>query len=228
MAVASKSAYIQLFDKESKDDTYSFLVTNEQAKMKFEDSRTDRDMEFKAQGYKFKYGTDLAGEFDLDGRFTQLETDVATNAADPLPGQNQAAIAAMDVAYKAKDAQIEAAASAEVTRASTEEARIEGKCDDEKTRAEDAEAVLQGEIDAEASARATAVSAEQARAEAAEQSLQTQISSLLSNVDPALVDSISELLSHVNSADSSLIASIAALQSEHDDLKARVDQLTNE
>ena len=80
----------------------------------------------------------------------------------------------------------------------------------------------------EASARAAAVTAEQVRAEAAEASLQTQISSILSNVDPALIDSISELLSHVNSADASLIASIAALQAEHDDLKARFDQLTSE
>ena len=82
--------------------------------------------------------------------------------------------------------------------------------------------------DASTSARASAVSTEQARAEAAEQSLQTQISSVLANVDPALIDSISELLAHVNAADTSLIASIAQLQSDHDDLKARVDTLTNE
>ena len=46
-------------------------------------------------------------------------------------------------------------------------------------------------------------------------------------MDPALIDSISELLAHVNSADQSLIQSLATLQSEHDDLKARFDQLVN-
>ena len=57
--------------------------------------------------------------------------------------------------------------------------------------------------------------------------LQQQISSILSNVDPALIDSISELLAHVNAADQSLIQSIAQLQSDHDDLKARFDQLVD-
>jgi len=228
MSLASKSAYLQLFDKESKDDNYSFLVTNEQAKLKFEDSRTDRDMEFKAQSYKFKTGAALDQEFDLDGRLTQIETDVATNAADPLPAQNQAAIAAMDVAYKAKDAQIEAAASAEVTRASTAEQANAAAVQAEETRAMGVEAVNAAAVVTEAGERAAAVAAETARAQAAEASLQTQISSLLSNVDPALIDSISELLAHVNTADQNLIASIATLQTAHDDLKARVDTLTNE
>ena len=228
MSLASKSAYLQLFDAESKDDAYSFLVTNAQAKLKFEDSRNDRPMEFRADGYNFKYGTDLASEFELGARFDAVEADVAALESNTGVATNAAAIAALDVAYKAKDAQIEAAASAEVTRASQEEARIEGKVDDEKTRAEDAEAVLQNNIDAEASTRAASVSAEQTRAEAAEASLQQQISSILSNVDPSLIDSISELLSHVNAEDATLAATIATLQSSHDELKARVDQLTNE
>ena len=46
-------------------------------------------------------------------------------------------------------------------------------------------------------------------------------------MDPALIDSISELLAHVNAADASLIAQIAQLQSDHDDLKARFDQLVD-
>ena len=96
-----------------------------------------------------------------------------------------------------------------------------------QTRAQAAEAVNAQAVVDEASARAAAVSAEQQRAEAAEQSLQTQITSLLSNVDPTLVDSISELLSHVNAQDQTLIQSIATLQSEHDDLKNRFDELVN-
>jgi hypothetical protein len=228
MSLASKSAYLQLFDKESKDDNYSFLMTNEQAKLKFSDSRSDRPMEFQAGSYKFKKGAAYAEEFDLDGRMTQIETDVATNAADPLPAQNQAAIAAIDVAYKAKDAQIDAAASAEVTRASQAEAVNAAAITAEETRAMGVEAVNAAAVVTEQGARSAAVSSEQARAETAEQSLQTQISSLLSNVDPALIDSLSELLSHVNTADANLIATISALQSSHDDLKDRVDTLTNE
>ena len=91
-----------------------------------------------------------------------------------------------------------------------------------------ADSTLQASITQEQSDRASAISAEQVRAEAAEASLQSQISNILSNVDPSLIDSISELLSHVNSADQSLINSIAQLQSDHDDLKARFDELVNE
>lgn len=229
--ISSKSAYLQLFDAESKDDGYSFLVSNTQAKLSFEDSYTagaGRSMEFFAKaGYSFKE-SDGVSSYELGARLGQIETDVSTNANNPLPGQNQAAIAAVQVAYQAKDAQIEAAASAEVTRASGAEATNAAAVNAEATTRANADTALQGSITQEASDRASAVSTEQARAEAAEQSLQQQISSVLSNVDPALIDSISELLSHVNSADSSLIASIAALQSEHDDLKARFDALVNE
>ena len=91
-----------------------------------------------------------------------------------------------------------------------------------------AEAVNAAAVVAEASSRATAISAEESRALAAEASLQQQISSVLSNVDPALIDSISELLAHVNAADQNLIQSLAQLQSDHDDLKARFDELVNQ
>ena len=91
-----------------------------------------------------------------------------------------------------------------------------------------AEAVNAAAVVAEASSRAAAISAEETRALAAEASLQQQISSVLSNVDPALIDSISELLAHVNSADQNLIQSLAQLQSDHDDLKARFDELVNQ
>ena len=225
--IAAKSSYLQLFDHEAKDADYSYLITNSQSKVSFEDSKTDRELEFKSQGgYKF-VNADGATSFNLESRFATVEADVQTNASNPLPQQNATAIAALDVAYKAKDAQLEAAASAEVTRASQAEAANAAAVTAEETRATAAESALSTSISDESAARAAAVAAEKTRAEAAEASLQTQISSLLSNVDPALIDSISELLSHVNAADQSLIQSIATLQSDHDDLKARFDELVN-
>jgi hypothetical protein len=228
---AAKSSYLQLFDNESKDDSYSFLVSNLQAKLSFEDAYTagtGRPMEFKSKaGYKY-YKPDGSTKFDLDARFSSVEADVATNAANPVPAQNTQAIADMQVAYQAKDAQIEAAASAEVTRASQAEAALQTAIDGVDSDYKAADQVLTDAVAAEASSRAAAISAEESRALAAEQSLQQQISSILSNVDPALIDSISELLAHVNAADQNLIQSIAQLQSDHDDLKARFDQLTSE
>ena len=36
--MAAKSSYLQLFDAESKEDDYSFLVSNKQAAVKLEDA----------------------------------------------------------------------------------------------------------------------------------------------------------------------------------------------
>lgn len=227
---AAKSSYLQLFDNESKDDVYSFLVSNVQSKLAFEDaymSGAGRPMEFKSKGgYKY-YKTDLTSSFDLETRFSAVEADVATNAANPVPAQNTQAIADLTVAYQAKDAQIEASVTSEITRASTAEQSLQSGIDAVDAAYKAADVQLQTDLASEASVRAAAVSAEESRAITAEQSLQQQISSILSNVDPALIDSISELLAHVNSADASLIAQIAQLQSDHDDLKARFDQLVD-
>ena len=227
---AAKSSYLQLFDNESKDDVYSFLVSNVQSKLSFEDaymSGVGRPMEFKSKGgYKY-YKPDLTSTFDLETRLSSIEADVVTNASDPVPAQNTQAIADLTVAYQAKDAQIEASVTAEITRASTAEQGLQSSIDSLDTDYKAADTTLEGLITAEASTRAAAVSGEEARAIAAEQGLQQQISSILSNVDPALIDSISELLAHVNAADASLIAQIAQLQSDHDDLKARFDQLVD-
>ena len=227
---AVKSSFLQLFDNESKDDSYSFLVSNVQAKLSFEDALTagaGRPMEFKSKGgYKY-IKTDGVSSFDLETRLSTIESDVATNAANTVPAQNTQTIADLTVAYQAKDAQIEASVTAEITRASTAEATLQGSIDSVESDYKAADVVLTDAISAEASSRAAAVSAEETRALAAEAGLQQQISSILSNVDPALIDSISELLAHVNAADQSLIQSIAQLQSDHDDLKARFDQLVD-
>ena len=228
---AAKSSYLQLFDNESKDDSYSFLMSNLQSKLSFEDAYTagaGRPMEFKAKaGYKY-YNSDGVSSYELGSRFSAVETDVATNASNPVPAQNTQAIADLQVAYQAKDSQIEAAASAEVTRASQAEAALQTSINALDADYKAADVVLTDAVAAEASSRSAAISAEESRALAAEQSLQQQISSILSNVDPALIDSISELLAHVNAADQNLIQSIAQRQSDHDDLKARFDQLTSE
>ena len=185
-------------------------------------------MEFKAKaGYKY-YNSDGVSSYELGSRFATIESDVATNAANPVPAQNTQAIADLQVAYQAKDAQIEAAASSEVTRASQAEAALQNAIDAVDADYKAADVILTDAVTAEASSRAAAVSSEEARAMAAEQGLQQQISSILSNVDPTLIDSISELLAHVNAADQNLIQTIAQLQSDHDDLKARFDQLVAE
>ena len=225
---AAKSSYLQLFDNESKSEDYSFLVSNLQAKLSFEDSAAGRPMEFKSAGGYHYYDPAGSTSFNLENRFAALEADVATNAANPVPAQNTQAIADVQVAYQAKDAQIEASVTAEVSRASTAEQTLQNGIDSLDTAYKAADSTLQASITQEQSDRASAVSAEQVRAEAAEASLQSQISNILSNVDPSLIDSISELLSHVNAADQSLINTIAQLQSDHDDLKARFDELVNE
>ena len=106
---AAKSSYLQLFDNESKDDTYSFLVSNVQAKLSFEDALTagaGRPMEFKSKGRYSYVKADGVTSFDLETRLGSIEADGSTNAADPVPAQNTQAIADLTVDYKSKDAQI--------------------------------------------------------------------------------------------------------------------------
>lgn len=225
---AAKSSYLQLFDNESKHEDYSFLVSNLQAKVSFEDSAAGRPMEFKSAGGYHYYDPAGSASFELEARFAAVEADILTNANNPVPAQNTQAIADVQVAYQAKDAQIEASLTAEVSRASTAEQTLQNGINGLDADYKAADQTLQNSLTQETSDRASAVSAEQARAEAAEASLQNQISNILSNVDPSLIDSISELLAHVNSADQSLITTIAQLQSDHDDLKARFDELVNQ
>ena len=225
---AAKSSYLQLFDNESKHEDYSFLVSNLQAKVSFEDSAAGRPMEFKSAGGYHYYDPAGSASFELEARFAAVEADILTNANNPVPAQNTQAIADVQVAYQAKDAQIEASLTAEVSRASTAEQTLQNGINGLDADYKAADQTLQNSLTQETSDRASAVSAEQARAEAAEASLQNQISNILSNVDPSLIDSISELLAHVNSADQSLINTIAQLQSDHDDLKARFDELVNQ
>ena len=61
--------------------------------------------------------------------FSTIETDVSTNAANHVPAQNNQTIADLTVASQAKDSQIEAALSAEVSRASTAEASLQRSID---------------------------------------------------------------------------------------------------
>jgi len=223
----SKSAYIQLYDDESKHDDYKFLIKNVQAKLSFEDAKEDRDMEFKAGAYKFKYGANLGSVFDLATRFGDIETDVSALEADPATTNNAAAIAAEIVARTAADTAISNLLTAEVNRATGAEGTLTTAVAAEATRAAAAEAVNAAAVVSEATARTSADTAEAAARAAADAALQSQITNILSNTDPAALDSLSELLSHINSADATLIASIATLQAQVTALQAKVDELTN-
>ena len=99
---AAKSAYLQLYDEESKHDDYKFQVKNVQAKLSFVDSATARDMEFESQqAFKFKVGS--ASAFDLVQRFADAEADIDALEADPASANNAAAIAAEIVDRTAAD-----------------------------------------------------------------------------------------------------------------------------
>jgi hypothetical protein len=228
MANAAKSAYLQIYDEETKHDDYKFEMKNAQAKMSFSDSKMDRPMEFKAGSYKFKFGATLTSEFDLKSKLDEIEGDIDDLEADTGVQVNATSIAAETVARIAADTVLTNGAAAEVARATTAEQANAAAVVAEAALARAAEAANAAAVVSAAGVAAAATAAEAVTARAAEAALSTQISSLLSNADPALVDSIAELLSHVNSADASLIATIAALQASHDALLARVDELTNE
>ena len=102
-----KSSYLQLYDHESKNDAYKWQLKVGQQKIEYLDEATEkRPMYFKGDSYHF-YEDDTT-EFDLVSRFESLEADVSTNAANPLPGQNQSAISALSVSVTSQNAVLQA------------------------------------------------------------------------------------------------------------------------
>ena len=228
MANAAKSAFLQIYDDETKNDDYKFLISNVQAKMSFADSKDDRDMEFRAGSYKFKYGAALGDTFDLKSKFDAIELDIDDLEADTGVQTNAASIAAETVARISADTVLTNGAAAEVARASTAEGVNSAATAAEAVLARAAEAANAAAITAAASVAAAATASEAVTARAAETALSAQISAVLSNADPALIDSIAELLAHANAADSSLLASVSTNSSNHAALLARFDELVNE
>jgi hypothetical protein len=228
MANAAKSAFLQIYDDETKHDDYKFLISNVQAKMSFADSKVDRDMEFKAGAYKFKYGATLSSEFDLKDKLDEIEGDIDDLEADTGVQTNAASIAAETVARISADTVLTNGAAAEVSRATAAEVANTALVVAEASTARAAEAANAAAITAAASVAAAATASEAVTARAAEAALSAQISAVLSNADPALIDSIAELLAHANAADASLLASVSTNSSNHAALLARFDELVNE
>jgi hypothetical protein len=222
----SKSSYIQLYDDESTHDDYKFQIENKQAKLVLKDFKGDRDMEFEAGAYKFKYGANLS--FDLKDRFDIVEAEVDVLQADPASANNAATIAAEIVDRTAADTALQNQITAEVSARATADQTVQAALDAQEAKQVADDAAQTAALSAESSARAAAVTAEQNRATAAEASLQSQITNILSNTDPASLDSLSEILSHITTEDATLAASIASLLASHNTLLARVDELTNE
>jgi len=223
--MSSKSSYIQLYDDESKHDDYKFQLENKQAKLVFKDFKGDRDLEFEAGAYKFKYGAGLS--FDLKSRFDSVEAEVDALQADQGVANNAAAIAAEIVDRTAADTALQNQITAEISSRATAVQAVQDALDVQEAKQVTDDTAQTAALTAEASARAAAVTAEENRAVAAEASLQSQITNILSNADPASLDSLAEIVSHITTEDATLAASIATLQAKVDDLEAKLDELTN-
>ena len=122
---AAKSAYIQLYDDESKHDDYKFQIKNVQAKLSFEDAYVDalglgRAMEFKsAGGYSFIHGANMDQSFDLKQRFETVEAEVDALQADTGVATNAAAIAQEVVDRTSGDTALQNQITAEINSRTT-------------------------------------------------------------------------------------------------------------
>jgi len=223
---ASKSAYIQLYDEETKHDDYKFQIKNVQAKLSFKDER-DRDMEFNSQGgYKFIYGAAMDQSFDLKSRFDAVEAEVDVLQAAPGVANNAAAIAAEIVDRTAADTALQNQITAEVSARATADQTLQTALDTQEAKQVADDNAQTAALAAENSSRAAGDSAEQVRALAAEAALQLQITNVLSTA-PAALDDLAEILSHISAEDATLAASIASLQAQVTALQDKVDELTN-
>ena len=181
MTAQPKSAYLNLYDQESKHADYRFIVENKQAAVTFKDSKGSRPLKVQADGIKFskKDGTQ---SYDVRVRFDDVEDDVADNTA--AHGVNATSVA-QEIARAQQSEGVNAAAvsAANVARGALQSA-LES-ADVVLTAAVAAEAASRGTaIAAESSARATAITAESVARAASVASLQSQISNILSDATP--------------------------------------------
>ena len=88
-------------------------------------------------------------------------------------------------------------------------------------------AALDAKIDAQKLSYEADDLTEKNRAIAAEAALQLQISNILNNSDAVALNSLAEVVTSFTNADSTLTGALALLQSSFDDLKDRVDALTD-
>ena len=191
MTAQPKSAYLNLFDNESKHDDYRFKVENKQAWIKFADAKGVRPMIFEADEVQFakKGGLQM---YKLRDRFDDVEADVS--AVQVSSTANTAAVASEQARAQQEESKIQANVDAANTARGQLQSALE-TADTALTASVTAEAAARVAADAaEASARASAISSESTARASAVASLQSQISNILSNADPAALDSLAEVV----------------------------------
>lgn len=224
---ANRSSTINLYaasDKADDDLRVEFETTSADFKMS-----GNQDAVFDFNQYSFaKMESGSKVEYDLETRFASLENDA-------VPGNNAAAIAALQVdlateqnARQSGDTSNGNAISAETNARVAAVQVIQDALDVQEAKQEADKVASNAATAQEVTDRQAAIQTEQAARAADVAALQSQITSILSNADPALIDSIAELLSHVNSEDASLLASVATAQALADQNKLRLDELTQE
>ena len=226
MAAQPKSSTLNLYDKEAFGDDYKFRFEVAQARVDLKDMAVGamRPLHFKASNYKFE---EAGADFDLIDRFSAVELKAQANEDNPVPGQNAANIAAEGVSRAAQDVILQANIDAEVARAAAAENVIQTALDTQEAKQVTDDQARQDDLAAEVSNRQSAVASETAARNTAIQGLQSQISNILSNADATALNSLSEIVTAFQNADNTLTGALATLQSSFDDLKARVDVLTD-
>ena len=181
MTAQPKSAYLNLYDQESKHADYRFVVENKQSAVILKDSKAARPMKIYSDEIKFaKRDGTLA--YDVRDRFDDVEQEATDNAA--AHGVNSTGIAA----EVARAQQAEGVNSAAVAASNSARCALQSAL-------ESADVVLAASVVAEATARAASISAlssstasqisaETTARNASVANLQSQISNILSDATP--------------------------------------------
>ena len=155
-------------------------------------------------------GLNVDGTYTANGSADYISTASSLKDAD---NKLDAAIKAMDVAYKAADTVLTNDLATEVARATAAEQANAADIVTERNRALAAEGANATAI----AANAADIAAEEARAQAAEGVLTTDLAALtatvnnvISNTDPAALDSLTEIVTEFQNADSNLTTLVTA------------------
>jgi len=223
--MSSKRNCINLYDQETNDDNYKWLIKNVQAEVKVEDAFS-RPLKFEGQS---QFVIKESGvDYNVVTKMNLNETNigvVSTDLASELT--NRAAGDATNAAnLTSAQTTLQSNIDAEIVRATAKENSNEVKIDANTANITANYATLDGKIDTEISDRQTAVTAERAWTTGQVSGLQTQITNLLSNVDATALNSLAEIVTAFEAADQTLTGTVGALNTRLTDLEAVVLALT--
>ena len=210
-------------DKSVDEKRVDIEVSN--ADCKFEGPQ---DFKLDFQSYKFKKLQGPSREYyDLEERFTSLETDPSSNQNAAAITQLQQDLALEQVNRQSGDTSVQNSIAAEIVARTSAVQAVQDALDVQEAKQEADKSSHEAAIAAEESARVAAVAAEAASRASDVAGLQSQITGILGGALAEDLNSLSEVIQAYTSKDTELVAQAAGIIQRLDTIESILSQLTD-